>query len=223
MHATCNTGDALLKVLTATGLAALGLGIGSALAIDQSGEQKDMRRVGHTDLQGRAAYHPYFINYPDGRVIAFVGTHSSANPSNPPISPDSNLPKPNPLQAGSPIEANGTMIVDVTDPKNVKFELDIFWAHHGSADPVALLKQYPDRFVLTHMKDMKPGTKKDFTGHAADDTSVALGTGEVNVKGVVEAARGTAVQWHIIEEESPDPDRNVPAGLAYLHSLGAPR
>ena len=118
MHATCNTGDALLKVLTATGLAALGLGIGSALAIDQSGEQKDMRRVGHTDLQGRAAYHPYFINYPDGRVIAFVGTHSSANPSNPPISPDSNLPKPNPLQAGSPIEANGTMIVDVTDPRN---------------------------------------------------------------------------------------------------------
>lgn len=114
-------------------------------------------------------------------------------------------------------------IVAGTDPKNVKFELDIFWAHHGSADPVALLKQYPDRFVLTHMKDMKPGTKKDFTGHAADDTSVALGTGEVNVKGVVEAARGTAVQWHIIEEESPDPDRNVPAGLAYLHSLGAPR
>lgn len=114
-------------------------------------------------------------------------------------------------------------IVAGTDPKNVKFELDIFWAHHGSADPVALLKQYPDRFVLTHMKDMKPGTKKDFTGHAADDTSVALGTGEVDVKGVVEAARGTAVQWHIIEEESPDPDRNVPAGLAYLHSLGAPR
>lgn len=116
------------------------------------------------------------------------------------------------------------MIVAQTDPKAVKFELDIFWAHHGSADPVALLKAYPDRFVLTHMKDMKPGTKKDFTGHAPDDTSVALGTGEVNVKGVVEAARGTAVQWHIIEEESPEPDKNVPAGLAYLKSLaGGPK
>jgi sugar phosphate isomerase/epimerase len=113
------------------------------------------------------------------------------------------------------------MIVAQTDPKAVKFQLDIFWAHHGSADPVALLKQYPDRFVLTHMKDMKPGTKKDFTGHADDSTSVALGTGEVNVKGVVEAARGTAVEWHIIEEESHDPDKNVPAGLAYLKSLAA--
>lgn len=113
------------------------------------------------------------------------------------------------------------MVLAQTDPKAVKFELDIFWAHHGSADPVALLKAHPDRFVLTHMKDMKPGTKKDWTGHAPDDTSVALGSGEVNVKGVVDAARGTAVQWHIIEEESPEPDKNVPAGLAYLKSLAA--
>lgn len=116
------------------------------------------------------------------------------------------------------------MVLAQTDPTTVKFELDIFWAHHGSADPVALLKQHPTRFVLTHMKDMKRGTKKDWTGHAPDDTSVALGTGEVNVKGVVEAARGTGVQWHIIEEESPEPDKNVPAGLAYLKSLaGGPK
>ena len=115
-------------------------------------------------------------------------------------------------------------ILAQTDPKTVKFQLDIFWAHHGGADPVALLKAHPDRFVLTHLKDMKPGTKKDHTGHAPDDTSVALGSGEVNVKGVVEAARATSVQWHIIEEESPDPDKNVPAGLAYLKSLaGGPK
>lgn len=116
------------------------------------------------------------------------------------------------------------MIVARTDPKTVFFELDIFWAHHGGADPVALLETYPQRFVLTHLKDMKPGTPKNTTGHAPDDTSVALGSGEVDVKGVVEAARGTAVQWHIIEEESPTPDKNVPAGLAYLKSLtGGPR
>ena len=40
--------------------------------ISQSGEQKDMRRVGHSDLQGRPTYHPTFIKYPDGRVIAFA-------------------------------------------------------------------------------------------------------------------------------------------------------
>ena len=91
----------------AVGLALAAFGAGTALAISQSGEQKDMRRVGHADLQGRAAYHPYFINYPDGRVIAFVGTHSNTT---------DNGPRPNPLKPGSPIEPNGTMIVDITDP-----------------------------------------------------------------------------------------------------------
>jgi hypothetical protein len=86
----------------------------SGHGVGQSGEQKDMRRVGHADLQGRAAYHPTFRVYPDGRVIAFVGTHSSANTSG--IVPDSNIPKPNPLKGGA-IEPNGTMIVDITDPK----------------------------------------------------------------------------------------------------------
>ena len=65
--------------------------------------------MGHTDLQGRAAYHPNFINYPDGRVMAFVGTHSSTS--------GSNGPRPNPLKAGA-VEPNGTMIIDITDPKN---------------------------------------------------------------------------------------------------------
>ena len=69
--------------------------------ISQSGEQKDMRRVGHVDLQGRPAYQPNVIRYPDGRWIAFVGTHGGN--------------KPNPLKGGV-VEENGTMIIDVTDP-----------------------------------------------------------------------------------------------------------
>ena len=107
------------SALFATAVGVLAFGASNALAndISQSGEQKDMRRVGHVNLQGRAAYHPYFINYPNGRVIAFVGTHSSAIPPTPPIGIDSNLPKPNPLKPGSPVEANGTMIIDITNPE----------------------------------------------------------------------------------------------------------
>ena len=82
--------------------AILALGVGSALAISQSGEQKDMRRVGHSDIQGRAAYQPNFIEYPDGRVMAFIGTHAGS--------------APNTLKPGNPVELNGTMIVDITDP-----------------------------------------------------------------------------------------------------------
>ena len=83
------------SAISATALVVFALGASSALArdISQSGEQKNMRRVGHSDLQGRAAYHPDFIRYPDGRVIAFVGTHSNTT---------DNGPRPNPLQAGQP-------------------------------------------------------------------------------------------------------------------------
>src|ERR671936_2383771 len=70
-------------------------------AISQSGEQKNMRRVGHVDLQGRPSYQPNVIVYPDGRTIAFAGTHGGS--------------KPNPLN-GNVVEQNGTMIIDVTNP-----------------------------------------------------------------------------------------------------------
>src|SRR5882724_820116 len=82
-----------------------------AEAISQSGEQRNMSRVGHVDLQGRPAYQPNVIVYPDGRTIAFVGTHGGS--------------KPNPLQPGSPVEQNGTMIVDVTDPEHPKEKFHI--------------------------------------------------------------------------------------------------
>src|SRR5689334_16921216 len=87
--------------------AALAFAVGSAFAhgggVSQSGEQKNMRRVGHTDLQGRPAYQPNFIDYPDGRVIAFIGTHGGS--------------AKNTLKPGSPVENNGTMIVDITNPE----------------------------------------------------------------------------------------------------------
>ena len=87
--------------LSGIALAALAFSASSALAISQSGEQKNMRRVGHVDLQGRPSYQPNVVVYPDGRTIAFAGTHGGS--------------KPNPLKGGV-VELNGVMIIDVTDP-----------------------------------------------------------------------------------------------------------
>lgn len=109
MRPSFGNGNGTRRAVTTLALAALVFGAGGAMAISQSGEQKDMRRVGHVDLQGRAAYHPDFIVYPDGRVIAFVGTHSNTS---------DNGPRPNPLKPGSPVEPNGTMVVDITDATN---------------------------------------------------------------------------------------------------------
>jgi len=99
-----------------SGTVALALIAGSAQAqITQSGERKNINRVGHTDLQGRPTYQPNVIQYPDGRTILFVGQHSGN-----PIGLVGGCPTntlPNPLN-GNACENNGTMIIDVTDVAN---------------------------------------------------------------------------------------------------------
>src|SRR5713101_4996841 len=99
---SCNGSKSRRVALSAAALTLLALSASSALAISQSGEQKNMRRVGHVDLQGRASYQPNVIVYPDGRTIAFAGTHGGS--------------KPNPLKGGV-VEPNGTMIIDITNPE----------------------------------------------------------------------------------------------------------
>ncbi len=50
------------------------------------------------------------------------------------------------------------LLVQGTNPKDVKFEMDIFWIAHSGQDPVKLLEKYPKRFELMHLKDMKRET-----------------------------------------------------------------
>ena len=106
---------------------------GGPLAADvtQSGEQKNMRRVGHTDLQGRPGYQPNVIQYPDGRFIAFSGTHSNI-----PVPRPGFTFLPNPLNNNAD-ERNGTMIIDVTDPTNPKEMAHIPVAFQGGQSQMA--------------------------------------------------------------------------------------
>ena len=107
MLTSLSRGGLARHALAAAVLSAFAFAAGSAFAddhrgISQSGEQKNMRRVGHVDLQGRPSYQPNVIVYPDGRTIAFAGTHTGS--------------KPNPLKGGA-VEQNGVMIIDATNPE----------------------------------------------------------------------------------------------------------
>ena len=104
-----------LQIAAVSSAIALALLAGSSQAqISQSAERKNMQRTGHTDLQGRSSYQPTPITYPDGRVILFAGLHSTIPIVRAPC-PAGTLP--NPLN-GNACEANGTMIIDVTDANN---------------------------------------------------------------------------------------------------------
>lgn len=115
MYAFDRIGNARIKtVATATALAVCAAG---AQAANQSNEKMNMNRLGHTDLQGRPSYQPNVIEYPDGRTILFVGMHSGVPTVPGRVTGCAAGLLPNPLNGGA-CENNGTMIIDVTDPRN---------------------------------------------------------------------------------------------------------
>ncbi len=108
------------------------------------------------------------------------------------------------------------LIVRKTDPAKVNFELDILWAHIADADPSLLLKKYPDRFMLMHVKDLKKGTPHGFSGKTDVNNDVALGTGEVNIAEILKVARKSGIKYYYIEDESSNVNQQVPVSIAFL-------
>lgn len=110
-------------------------------------------------------------------------------------------------------------IVKNTNPDYVSFELDVLWAFHGGADPVALLKKYGKRFQLVHLKDLRKGVKGDLTGGTPLENDVTLGTGQIDIPGVIREAKKIGIKHYFIEDESPIWSQQVPKSIAYLKSL----
>ena len=110
-------------------------------------------------------------------------------------------------------------LVANTDPKFVNFELDIVWAYLPGYDPAELIKKYPSRFKLMHVKDVRKGIKGDATGKIDTDSNVALGTGQINVAAIIKAASKSDIQHYYIEDESNAVNAQVPVSMAFLKSL----
>ena len=117
---------------------------------------------------------------------------------------------------------NGTLfdyLVKETNPRYVNFEMDVFWVKHPGQDPVALLKKYPNRFLLMHLKDRKPGTPGHQNGIADVETNVVLGTGDVRIAEIIKQAKKSGVKHYFIEDESSRSETQIPQSLKFLKSV----
>jgi sugar phosphate isomerase/epimerase len=81
------------------------------------------------------------------------------------------------------------------------------------------MKKYPKKFVLLHLKDMQKGIVGNNTGHEEDDTNVVLGTGQVDISGIVAEAKKLGIEYMFIEDESSNVVSQVPKSLEYLSQL----
>ena len=112
------------------------------------------------------------------------------------------------------------VLMEKTDPKFVGFEMDVFWVVHPGADPVKFLNKYPGRWQLMHLKDIaKDAHTGVYTGHAPNEQSAVLGSGQVQWPAVLSTAAKSGVKHYFIEDEHPDAEKQIPLTLKYLQTL----
>jgi sugar phosphate isomerase/epimerase len=106
----------------------------------------------------------------------------------------------------------------------VDFQVDIFWAVVGGAEPAEIIGGLGRRAISLHLKD---GT--DLPGSAYDDApfvNVPVGRGVVDPAASIEAAEASgSVEWLIVEFDHVDgsPIDGVRESLAYLVERGLGR
>jgi sugar phosphate isomerase/epimerase len=107
-----------------------------------------------------------------------------------------------------------------TKPGVVDFEMDVFWFAFGGVDPVAYLKRHPRRFPLFHLKDMKKGTEVGrYPKLAPHDADVVVGTGQIDIAGIVKEARRQHAAGLFLEDETKVAMTQLPDSLRYLREL----
>jgi sugar phosphate isomerase/epimerase len=117
---------------------------------------------------------------------------------------------------------NGTLfdlLMAETDPKLVKYQMDVFWVVHPGQDPVKWLEKYAGRWELMHVKDMKQGTERNFSGRSNVNNDVQVGTGIMDWPAILATARRVGVKWYFIEDEADEAARHIPGSLKYLEAV----
>lgn len=97
---------------------------------------------------------------------------------------------------------------------HVMFQIDAYWAaNHGANDPVKMVAKFADRTPLLHLKD-GPLEK--------DAAMTAVGTGKMDVEGVITACNPQVLRWIIVELDRCDTDmmQAVEQSCHYLVSHG---
>ncbi len=111
-------------------------------------------------------------------------------------------------------------IVRNTNPTNVSFQCDVYWAFHGGQDPTLLLRKYPGRFVSLHLKDMAYGQATgEYSGGTPLTSDVALGTGQIDFTPIMRTAIDTGVKFYFIEDENAEVKQHLPVTLRYMKGL----
>jgi len=86
------------------------------------------------------------------------------------------------------------------DKDLVTMELDMFWTTKAGQNPVEIIKKYPGRFQLFHMKDMYTNEAPFFTTVGVKDFA-PVGEGVINFKNILAVKDIAGMKYMIVEQD----------------------
>lgn len=110
------------------------------------------------------------------------------------------------------------LLMESSQPENLKLELDVAWVSRGGQDPAAILSQYKGRIFAIHAKDNASiGVRDDEMNFAP------AGEGLLAWNEILPAARAAGTQWYIVEHDKPkDAESIITAANRFLQPQLAP-
>ena len=113
-------------------------------------------------------------------------------------------------------KVDGKRIYDILmqEAPDVFSELDVYWTAAGKADPVEVVSQFKSRLPYLHIKD----------GMLQEGSVVhtAVGSGKLDIPGIINAADPNVLKWLVVELDNCDTDMTeaVRQSYTYLTSNG---
>jgi sugar phosphate isomerase/epimerase len=95
-------------------------------------------------------------------------------------------------------------LLRLCEPDKMTFEMDLGWVKVAGQDPVALMKKYPHRFSMLHVKDFHLPPNISFATH--DEAKVTeLGRGSIDYRPIfAQAAANQKITHAFVEQEAFD-------------------
>ncbi len=125
------------------------------------------------------------------------------------------------------LPANGKLPYDellkMCDPKLVIMEMDLCWITAAGADPLKYFNEYPGRFPLVHVKDLKklPKVTQGGSQNFGDTVDLAaVGSGIIDWKRIFAQSDKAGIKHYIVEHDHPkQPLENIKKSYEYLSTL----
>jgi sugar phosphate isomerase/epimerase len=93
-----------------------------------------------------------------------------------------------------------------TDPQKVCFESDIYWMIYAGVDPLKYFRDYPGRFELWHVKDMKDTPDRGFT---------EVGDGIIHYDEIFKSSGISGMKYFFIEQDDCGMDSLLSVSISY--------